>query len=127
MPVESWLVGKEKSLRVQPCKDASAIFSQLLALYWRGLSEPLKFFPESSRAFADAARRSNDARKTSPISAARGKWEGARFGSADHSAEKDDAAFALCFRGVDPLDAEFEKLARAVFDPILTHLSTSTA
>jgi hypothetical protein len=33
-----------------------------------------------------------------------------------------DAYFDLCFRNTEPLDAEFEETARAVFEPLLSGL-----
>ena len=54
-----------------------------------------------------------------PIVKARGEWEGNE--QRGIPGEKDEAANALCFREPDPLDAEFERLARVIFSPVLEH------
>jgi hypothetical protein len=42
-------------------------------------------------------------------------WTGAY---PDYRGEANDAYFALAFRGVDPLDHEFESAAQTVFGPM---------
>jgi exodeoxyribonuclease V gamma subunit len=90
--------------------EAAGVLAGLLELYWRGLSEPLKFFPATSLAFVEAEPEAAE-------SAARKAWT-----SDDHNRRDDsDEYFALCFPRVDPLDAEFAAIAREVLGPMLEH------
>jgi exodeoxyribonuclease V gamma subunit len=86
--------------------------------YWTGLSQPLKFFPESSYAFAkaDFKVRNGTAGKTvkQPLDFAQEKWNGNDFGT---PGEREDAYFTLFFKDGDILDDDFEQRARTVFDP----------
>jgi len=118
------VIDAEKTFRLQPVTNTGAALEKLLDLYWSGLRAPLRFFPESARAFAEAARKSRDPQDQRPFSAARTKWETNRTGSLDIPGEQDEANFKLCFRELDPLNAEFAALARSVFDPILAHLDS---
>ena len=85
----------------------------LLELYWRGLQTPLPFFPESALEFAAK----QDAKGAPPLERARAIWRG----NVRAKAEGADAAFQLCFGGAEanPLDAEFEQLALAIYAPML--------
>jgi exodeoxyribonuclease V gamma subunit len=121
----SILVGEETNRgrtasRFRPLADASRLLEELLELYWRGLREPLKFFPVSSLAFVKSECRNSgrnvDPRKD-PLAKARVEWAGNDF----RRGESDDEYFKLCFGGVDPLDEEFMKIARQVFLPMLEH------
>ena len=91
---------------------------RLLGFYWRGLREPLRFFPKSSLVFAEKRADPKGA-----LQAARKKWEkppsryDGDFGEPPESAE---TYFDLVFRNVaDPLDDDFQQLALAVFKPLL--------
>jgi exodeoxyribonuclease V gamma subunit len=91
------------------CADAAARLSELLALYRRGLSEPLHFYPRAAWELL-----------TQGPGAARRSW---RASEHNRFAEEADPAYRLALRGVaEPLDAEFEALAAAVFGPLREHL-----
>jgi exodeoxyribonuclease V gamma subunit len=117
----SAVVARDATFLFAPIADSSTQLKSLLALYWRGLRSPLKFFPESARKFSVAERNAatgGRARK-SPLEAARVVWEGSSFQNGPR-AERDDPWFALCFRDLDdPLDEEFVELSRSVFEPLL--------
>ena len=92
-----------------PCAAASVRLAELLALYRRGLCAPLHFYPRAAWELLaqgpSAARRSWHASEHNPF------------------AEEADPAYRLALRGVaEPLDAEFEALAAAVFGPLREHL-----
>jgi len=83
----------------------------LLELYWRGLQTPLPFFPKTSLEFAAKQDAKGD-----PLERARAIWRG----NVRAKGECEDPAFRLCFGGeTDPLDAEFERLALAIYAPLL--------
>ena len=96
------------------CADATEQLHALLALYRHGLCEPLRFFPRAAWMRLDKG-----------LDAARREWRPSLYAP---YAEGADAAYTLALRGVDePLDAEFERLAAAVFAPLRAHLQGATA
>lgn len=104
-PVASILVATDVSLRFEPVPDPLVQLETLLGLYGQGLREPLRFFPRTAAAYAVKGE----------LSAARNAWGGEFF------PEGDDPYYRLCFGGIDPLDGEFERIARAVFGPLNEH------
>jgi exodeoxyribonuclease V gamma subunit len=111
----SILIGTDSGVEYRPPDDAVQTLERLLALYWKGLSEPIPFFPQSSFAYARSILDGKP--EEAALKAARREWEGERY----KSAEKDEAHVALCFRDKEPLDAEFERFALEVFGPLLEH------
>jgi exodeoxyribonuclease V gamma subunit len=102
--------------RYPPVEKSRDLLRNLLEIYWRGLREPLRFFPRSSLAFAKATL--DPERKREPREAALAEWESddERF----RKSESADAYFDLAFRNVEaPLDAEWEKLSLQIFEPLL--------
>jgi exodeoxyribonuclease V gamma subunit len=92
----------------QPVENSGVVLKELLALYWRGLREPLRFFPRSSHAFAKATIESDGRRD--PQTQANAEWKD----------EQLDAYLDLAFRNVsDPLDIEWQELALKVFEPLI--------
>ncbi|HEY5036699.1 MAG TPA: exodeoxyribonuclease V subunit gamma [Chthoniobacterales bacterium] len=124
-PTESVLITNDKkrgpvldSFAPLDREKAETHLRELLQQYWRGLREPLRFFPKSSLVFAEKTLEKKDA-----LQAARKKWEKSPssyesdFGDPPESAQE---YFRLAFRNVaDPLDEEFQQLALAVFEPLL--------
>ena len=100
--------------------EAPAILTNLLELYWQGLRQPLKFFPQTSLAYAEASRNQASGKSKDPMSAALTSWEGNSF--TKMPGEGEDAYYDLCFRNTDPLDQEFERVALDVFGPQLSAL-----
>jgi exodeoxyribonuclease V gamma subunit len=120
------LVGSDKAFEAPPLARAPELLAGLLDLYWKGLTTPLKFFPQTAWAYADAVLKQEAGRsRQEPIGVARVKWEGHSFTGAPGECE--DPYFDLCFRNVDPLDEEFQQTARAVFEPLLSALKEAGA
>jgi exodeoxyribonuclease V gamma subunit len=95
---------------LRPVADPAAHVQTLLRLYRRGLCSPLHFFARSAWEYARHGRDLGKAAK---------QW----FGYPPRGGEKDYASYRLALRGViDPLDAEFEECAQAVFEPLLAHI-----
>lgn len=124
---ESLLVGTDAMQHYQHVESAESVLIALLDLYWGGLRMPLRFFPESARAFVQAEQANQHGRRTvrSPIESALDMWNREQSTSGINP-EKTDPYFKLCF-GDQPaaLDTEFERNARAVFGPILAHIVTT--
>jgi len=119
-PAHTVIVGTESIFRLAPVPDPLPVLEGLLDCYWSGLSQPLRFFPESSYAFAAADYKAVNGTKgrstKAPLDFAREKWDGNEFGM---RGECEDAYFALFFRNSDALGSDFEAVARAVFHPLL--------
>jgi exodeoxyribonuclease V gamma subunit len=96
----------DRVLEFAPLENAGALLGELLEMYERGLKEPLPFFVESSYLLAKARLDGK------PENGARTKWE---------AREKTDEHVDLCFRGRDPLGADWEKLSLRVYRPMLAH------
>jgi exodeoxyribonuclease V gamma subunit len=117
-------LGEDAFHSYRPPEDPRPLLIELLELYWRGLSEPLKFFPKSSFAFVEAEQKRSQPTKakstsSSPLAKALGVWEG--NAQQKRAGEKDDPYISLCFQHVEPLDEDFIAIARRVFQPVLAH------
>jgi len=121
-PAKTVVIGTTSLWNISAVTGPLPVLEQLLQLYWTGLSQPLKFFPESSYAFtrADLKARNGTAGKTvkQPLDFAEDKWYGNDFGA---PGECEDAYFTLFFKDGAVLDEEFQKCARTVFDPFFEH------
>jgi exodeoxyribonuclease V gamma subunit len=121
---ESIVLGKGSVRTMRPVDRGEALLGELLDLYWTGLRQPVKFFPRTSFAFAEAdyklmtgtAGRS----KKQPLAFAEEAWFGPDFGREGECA---DQYFSMFFGNGQPLDEEFEKAARTVFHPLLQNSS----
>ena len=101
---------------LRPVEDPEPLLAQLLAFYWQGLSRPLPFFPESSRAWAEA-------KVEVQVERAQAAW----VGNFNYAGEGTDLAYGYFFSPQSlPLDEEFIELA-ALFTPIFTHLEKDDA
>ena len=119
----SAVVASDATRVFQPVAGAATHLEALLSLYWQGLRTPLKLFPETSRAFAEAEHNAatNTRATKNPLTAALTAWEGNSFPN-EAGGERNDPWIALCFRDADePFDNEFVTQARAVFIPLLQH------
>jgi exodeoxyribonuclease V gamma subunit len=99
-------------------ETACTLLRDLVALYGRALTEPLRLFPRTSYAHAACVHAGKgDARK-----AALRAW----LGNEGEGGERDDPCFALVFRHVEtPLDGEFASLAEQVWRPLLDACASS--
>jgi len=101
---------------LKPVAAPEQALGELLDLYWQGLSAPLSFFPETSRAWAEAAGTGKERDK------ARLAWEG----GFQRTGEGDSPAYHYFFKEVNPLDSSFITLSR-LFGPIFQHLEVDRA
>ncbi|MCA1765844.1 MAG: hypothetical protein LC633_06315, partial [Desulfobulbaceae bacterium] len=107
------VIGKDRSISFQPLEGDDDSLAELLALYRQGLAAPLRFFPETSLAFAEAKRKGL-ADGAALFKAGR-VWRGNDFARA----EADDRYCRLCYNDQDPLDRDFAGVALAFFEPLL--------
>jgi exodeoxyribonuclease V gamma subunit len=102
----SCCIGQDRILTFASVADAAAILEKLVDLYFTGLERPLHFFPRTACVYAERGAIDGEVKK---------EWEG----SYNTTGECEDAYYRIAFRGIDdPLDAAFERNARAVFDPL---------
>jgi exodeoxyribonuclease V gamma subunit len=114
------LFGKEEEeaagYAFPPVGNAREVLTDLLAIYWDGLREPLRLFPRSSWTFVErifAGKKRESARRS-----AEKNWESNENDDKSRG-ERDDAYIKLVFRNRnDVLDQEWEKISLAVFETI---------
>lgn len=111
-PDETMLIMTDRTVTLRPVADPRGVLHDIFGLYWQGLTRPLPFFPESAVAYAGTARHPWD------LERARGRWDD---GYNDYPGEGRDPHFRLCFGSADPFDAEFERVARLLLEPLLQH------
>jgi exodeoxyribonuclease V gamma subunit len=108
-PRETLLLMTDSSIMYGPVENAAAILQTILDLYWDGLTVPLRFFPASSMEYAK--------KQEWKLERARTRWEQGY----NYPGEGDDPYFKLCFGKVDPFNADFERVSRALLEPLLQH------
>ncbi|MBA4396126.1 MAG: exodeoxyribonuclease V subunit gamma [Syntrophus sp. (in: bacteria)] len=114
--IESTLIGRDQAWSYPAVGNAQAILEQLLIIYWKGLSIPLKFLPESSLIYMEQLLLKGK-REAEALRAARSIWAGSNFSRG----ESEDPYYQRCFAENDPLDEEFQQLAVLVYEPLLKH------
>ena len=112
----SILIAEDAILTYLPAKKSNEILLNLLDIYRQGLFKPLRFFPETSWAYSHSLLVQKRT-KADSLGKAREKWEGSEY----QRGECEDPYFKLCFEKVNPLDAEFERIAQAIFAPMVKH------
>jgi exodeoxyribonuclease V gamma subunit len=115
-PYQSTLVGRDRAWHFVPVENAGSIFEQLLNIYWKGLSKPIKFFPETSWCYAEQIIKKGKSQEEA-IRAAGRVWSISDYGHG----ESDDRYYQRCFGDMDPLDDEFKQLSVMILEPIFRH------
>jgi exodeoxyribonuclease V gamma subunit len=112
------LLLKDASWSFLPLGEGENILSFLLSLYWRGLMEPLVFFPRSSIVYAEN-RHTRGKTEFEALNSAKKEWAG----NAYLPGEEQDPYYHLCFSriGLDEIfrAGVFQETAKAVFLPLL--------
>jgi exodeoxyribonuclease V gamma subunit len=114
--LQSFLLCKDTAWEFTPVPNAFGILTSLLDIYWKGMSEPLHFFPESSFEFVRLITLKNRTQQAA-LKAARRKWNGSDFSRG----ESEDPYFERCFSKNNPLDEDFEEISMIVFSPLMSH------
>lgn len=114
--VQSILLCKDAAWEFMPVSNALDIIKYLLNIYWKGMSDPLHFFPVSSFEYVCKILLKN---QTQPfaLKTAQRKWNGSDFSRG----ESKDPYFERCFGKNDPLDKDFEKISMKIYSPLLNH------
>jgi exodeoxyribonuclease V gamma subunit len=103
----------------EPVADSEKIIGELVALFRKGLEQPLHFFSRSSFEYAEKLLQRSATRQNA-LSSARKIWGGGDYSKFGHP-ESQDPYHDLCFRHLDPLDEPFQEIAMTIFKPLLTH------
>jgi exodeoxyribonuclease V gamma subunit len=107
---------KNAAWEFAPVSKVKDVLNDLLKLFWKGMSEPLHFFPESSFEYV-CSLLLKDQTLSAALNSAKNKWIGNDFARG----ESEDPYFERCFGRTDPLDDDFKKIAEQVFAPLLDH------
>jgi exodeoxyribonuclease V gamma subunit len=111
-PRHSMMIASDSTLELPPVENAAEVLSDLLALYCEGMTQPLRFFPETSWAFLNEGRQK-----------AERSWLGdQRMG---FPGECNDQAVALCFGDDEPWRNEFSALAERIYGPMVAVIKSS--
>jgi exodeoxyribonuclease V gamma subunit len=116
--LSTMVVNCDQTALFRPPPDSQKILSELVALFAQAQSQPLRFFPETSLAFARRKYRPKARQKASAQAMAQSSWIGSDYNGGS-PAESDEPYIDLCFRNVpEPLDKEWERVTEAVFVPM---------
>ena len=111
---KTMLIGKDDIVSWLQIATAGELLTDLCQLYWRGLHEPVPFFPKSAFAYALAEH----VGAGNPFTKARTAWYG------DYrldNGEKQDPHIIELFTYPDPVADESIALAKRVWGPLLEH------
>jgi exodeoxyribonuclease V gamma subunit len=114
--------GKVREFRpLQSTAQAESILLALLDLYWRGLSQPLRFFPQTSLVYASTARKTgiHDTPSKKGLRAAINAWYPNEFLKVPR--ESEDPWNSLLYGDRLPINDEFLEVAITVYGPLLDH------
>jgi exodeoxyribonuclease V gamma subunit len=114
--VQSFLLCSDAAWEFTPVANALDILKYLLNIYWKGMSEPLHFFPASSFEYVCMILLKNRT-QSAALKAAQRKWSGSDFSRG----ESKDPYFERCFGKNDPLDKDFENISMKIYSPLLNH------
>ncbi|HEX2957486.1 MAG TPA: exodeoxyribonuclease V subunit gamma [Chitinispirillaceae bacterium] len=115
----SLLICKDQTWQYGPVPDTTSILAQLCNLYYRGIRQPLHFFPESSWVFIQSLRIKNKSLEEA-LAAAQKVWLGNDFSKMAPESEK--VGNNTFFNGIDPFGQEFIDVSTTVFDPLVESL-----
>jgi exonuclease V gamma subunit len=89
-------------------------------LYWRGLQQPIHFFPETSWTYQyEISVKQSDHEKA--LRSANKAWYGNAYFK--ELAESEKTGNKLLFNKIDPFDEQFVELAGSIIQPMIIHSS----
>lgn len=108
-PGKTTLIMKDKEVSFSQVEAPLPLLKTIIDFYWKGLTEPIRFFSESSLAYAY--------KKEWRIDRAKKAWEEGYYSPGEGS----DPYFELCFGNIDPLNTDFETIARTILEPMIQY------
>ncbi len=97
-------------------KDAEKILLNIIILFLQGNKSPLKFFPNTSYAYANHHLQN----QKNALLYAKKEWQSTAFAKK----ESDNPYYKLCFDNQYPLDSQFKKTALKIFEPLINSIKT---
>ncbi|MFA4915733.1 MAG: exodeoxyribonuclease V subunit gamma [Syntrophales bacterium] len=119
-PHRSVLLGKDGAWVYTPVEKHKEILECLMDIYWTGLSNPLKFFPETSWVYAWQLSKMGKKRED-VIRSARKVWRGTDD-NRGKPGEGEDPYYQICFGETSPLDSEFQEVAEEIFGTLFKYM-----
>jgi exodeoxyribonuclease V gamma subunit len=113
-PTRTILAARDRTVVLDPVPGAREELTRLAALLETGMHSPLPLFPRTSFAFAEGVLVKDQTPEKARSRAAE-TWYGTDFSRG----EAEDPYYAFCFRSASPIDADGERLALAVWGPVL--------
>ncbi|MBN2401319.1 MAG: exodeoxyribonuclease V subunit gamma [Spirochaetes bacterium] len=114
-PMNSLLICKDFSWKMEPLSDCKNILNNIISLYIKGQNELIRFFPESSYAYAASIIKDGLSEKA--LSLAEEKWTGSDY----RKGEGEDEYYNLCFKNISPFDEEFKGISLKIYEIMLNH------
>ena len=99
-----------------PVQNSEEILGSLLEKYWEGLIKPIHFFSETSWEYAQVLLSKGKPHEDA-LNRARNTWRGNEYNRGENS----DPYYELLFGNIDPLDPEFQDIAKQVFGTLIDH------
>ncbi|MDD5033846.1 MAG: exodeoxyribonuclease V subunit gamma [Methylococcaceae bacterium] len=121
--LHSRLIGAQGEVSFGPVKDAGQEIAKLLRHYRHGLCRPLPFFVKSAWSYAEAEP--NKGREAA-LKAAHQIWDRPGFRNGNFFGESENPYYQATYRGIDPLDEEFENLALDIISPMRAAMTKPT-
>ncbi|MGD0278591.1 MAG: exodeoxyribonuclease V subunit gamma, partial [Smithella sp.] len=115
-PRTSIVVGEDAAFQFKELENAEVILSDLVDLFIHGQTRPLKLFPHTSFAYAEALYKGSAHEEA--LKKAGRAWSGDNFGRAG---EADEVENIICFGRNIPFDEEFKKNAVRIFNVLFEH------
>lgn len=113
---QTFLIARDETIRLMPVSDATVHLKSLLGWFWKGLGMPLPLYPNAAYEFARRVL----VRSEAPESALE-RAGALMIGNDFRPGDLDDPYIALCTRGREILDREFQETVLNVFEPIFRH------
>jgi len=107
------LVGRDEGWRIPPLDEGATLLEALLNLYGQGCRRLLRFYPDSSLAYAKQIYKGSSPPQA--LNSAVKVWKG----SYHVPGEGDDSWLRYALRDSPPFDEDFENLAVQIFQPLL--------
>ncbi len=112
--LESRLIGVDRTLRFGEINRPEQELAKFLHYYRQGLSRPLPFFINSAYGYAQTLHARPEAAEAA-LKRARQAWVATEYARG----EAENRYYQAVYRGFDPLDEEFERIARELLLPML--------
>ena len=113
-------LARDVSVVFDPPENSCDILKQLLTLYWKGLSDPLRFYPKSAYTYAQARLVKEKSRETA-LQAASKTLQGNPY----RPGEIEEPYIQFYYDGAVTLGEEFENTALEIYKPLFENYTST--